>query len=891
MTEARPIQSNYSFSIDRERSWKRVIISIILLSVLLQGFSQLKVYDANRLNGETPNIDGVISEEVWQLTEWEGDFIQREPYENKPPSQNTAFKILYDDNNLYVAIRAFDSVPGKIEKRLTRRDHFEGDMVGISIDSYNDKLTGYSFIVNAAGVKNDETITNDDEYDETWDPVWYVKVSIDELGWVAEMKIPYTQLRFAKVKDHTWGLQVSRFLFRKEELSLWQPVPQDASGWVSMWGELQGINNIDPKKEVELVPYAMGKYTTDAREEGNPFATGQEWGYNAGLDGKVAVTNDLTLNFTVNPDFGQVEADPSEVNLSAFESFFEEKRPFFIEGNNIYNYQIIQNGGYRNDNLFYSRRIGRSPHYYPDLADGEYASVPEFTRILGAVKLSGKTSKGLSIGVLESVTNSEKAIIESNDERRTEIVEPITNYFNARLQQDFQKGKTIVGGMFTATNRFFSDSTLNFLPTAAYTGGLDFTNHWKDKDYYFRAKAVFSLVQGSREAITKMQESPQRYFQRPDAGHLSVDPNKESLFGNGGTLEGGKIGGGHWRFGGWLTWRTPGLDLNDMGFLRQSDVIQQVVWGGYRIWEPFSIFRSLNLNASQWSGWDFSGLNISTGYEFNINLQFKNYWSFGTGVNRQGSSINRHELRGGPSIMEPGSWGNWMFVNTDERKKLVFEVFMFNRWGDENYSRAFNIGTEISYRPLDFLQISLEPGYSSSREAIIYVETLDYNGQPRYIVSRIDQQMASADFRINISITPDLSIQYWGQPFVFSGDYSEYKRVLNNTSAEYRDQYHQFTENEIFYDKINNVYNIDENGNGQTDYSFSNPDFSFFEFRSNLVIRWEYIPGSTAYLVWSQGRTGNRSEGVFDMQDHVDRLSTITPRNIFLVKFSYRFSF
>lgn len=863
-----------------------------LLLILGTGaFAQDKQYEAQRLNNNPPDIDGVLDDAAWELVKWEGEFIQRDPYENEAPSQKTAFKVIYDNNNIYVAIRAFDDNPKEIERRLTRRDQFQGDFVGISFDSYNDNLTAYSFIVNAAGVKNDERITNDGDFDETWDPVWYVDVGLDEHGWVAEMKIPLSQLRFAKKDAHIWGLQVIRYLFRKEEYSLWQMIPKEASGWVSLYGELHGINSINPKKEVELIPYVMGKYVTDAREDGNPFATGQEWGYNAGLDGKVAISNDITLNFTVNPDFGQVEADPSEVNLTAYESFFQEKRPFFIEGSNIYNYQVIGSGGYRNDNLFYSRRIGRPPHYSPDLSDNEFALVPAQTRILGAMKLSGKTKNGLSIGILETVTNTEKAIIDDGGNRRKETVEPLTNYFNARLQQDYNEGNTIVGGMFTATNRFYSDSTLNFLPQEAYTGGFDFTNHWKDKSYYFKATTVFSLVKGSPESITEIQDAPQRYYQRPDAVHLNPDYSRTSLFGNGGTLEGGKVGGGHWRFGGWVTWRSPGLELNDMGFLRQADVIQQVVWGGYRIWEPFGIFRRLNINAAQWTGWDFSGMNLYRGGNLNINMQFKNYWSFATGINREGDNISRSTLRGGRAIMLPGRWGNWLNLSTDERKKLIFSLFMYNGWGDDGYSRSFDIGTEITYRPLDFLEISLEPAYFRSRQNVIFVDNVEYGNDSRNIVASIDKEMASADIRINISITPDLSIQYWGQPFVFSGNYSDFKRVLNQTANEYNSQFHHYGPDEISYDKPGNLYNVDEFANGEVDYTFENPDFSFFEFRSNLVVRWEYIPGSTAFLVWSQGRTGDQSVGEFDMIGNVNRLSGIVPRNVFLIKFSYRFSF
>ena len=850
---------------------------------------QTRNYTTKRIIGEAPVIDGIINEDVWDEVEWTGDFIQREPYEGEPPSQQTKFKILYDNANLYVAIRAFDTEPDKIERRLTRRDNWAGDWVGIGIDSYNDKLTGFTFSVTAAGVKADAIITNDTDDDETWNPVWYTSVSIDDQGWVAEMKIPYNQLRFADKEKHVWGLEVLRKLFRKDEESLWQPIPQDAAGWVSRWGTLDGIDNIQPKKEVEIIPYGMIKFESYEKEEGNPFSTGSDFGYNAGVDGKVAITNDLTLNFTVNPDFGQVEADPSEVNLSAFESFFEEKRPFFVEGSNIYNYPLTGGDGpFSRDNLFYSRRIGIQPHYDPDLMDDEYGDAPEFTTILGAVKLSGKTKNGLSIGVLESLTKEENITIDKNGVRRYEVIEPMTNYFNTRLQQDFDGGNTQIGGMVTATNRFINDSTLDFLPSSAYTSGLDFSKFWDDKSYYISAKATMSRVSGTTKAITEIQESPQHFFQRPDATHISVDTTITSITGSGGTIEGGKIGGGRWSFGGWSTWRSPGLELNDMGYMRFSDFINQIVWAGYRIWEPFSIFRSINFNAAGWTGWDFSGLHLYGGANINMRTQFINYWSFGTGVNRETFDINRHELRGGPSLRAPGSWNSFFFISTDDRKKLEFELSASGGWGDDNYSRSKDISFEIEYRPFDFLQLSVEPSYSISDSYMIYVVTIEHNNSNTYLVSSIDQEFVSMDFRIDIGITPDMSIQFWGQPFLFSGNYSDYRKVVDPMVTDVKNQYYTYSPNQLSFDSEENIYTVND---GNESYTFENPDFSFYEFRSNLVVRWEYIPGSTAYLVWSQGRTGDYPDGRFSLSDNIDRLTALKAHNVFLLKLSYRFSF
>jgi len=891
------VDGNKSFSVN-------INMHLLFLCLLILCFNKLsysdtiptRIYETKKLISSPPVIDGLLDDEIWNTLEWSGDFVQREPYEGEQPTQQTLFKIIYDDNNLYVAIKAQDTETDKIEKRLTRRDEFDGDWVGIVIDSYNDKLTAFAFIVNAAGVKNDGFISNEDNMDETWDPVWYVKTSMVESGWNAEMKIPYTQLRFADKEEYIWGLQVMRWIFRKEEFSAWQHVPMETSRWVSMFGELQGIKGIKPKKEVEIIPYVMGNTERFEEEEGNPYATGSKYGYSAGVDGKIAVTNNMTLNFTVNPDFGQVEADPSEVNLTAFETYFPEKRPFFIEGSNIYNFSLTDGDGpMSQDNLFYSRRIGRTPHHEPELIDDslqtEYSDQPEFTTILGAFKLSGKTQNGWSIGVMESLAAKEFAKIDAEGEERKEMVEPLTNYFNTRIQKDLKEGNTTIGGMVTATNRKIDSESIDFLHHSAYTGGLDFTNYWKEKSYYFQAIASFSHMVGNTKSITELQESSRRYYQRPDANHLTLDTTLTSLTGHGGTIGGGKIGAGHWRYVGWITWRSPGLELNDMGYLRQADVIQQVLWAQYRIWEPFSIFRSLNVNFNQWSGYDFSGTRVYLGGNVNFHMQFKNYWSFGSGINRDGAHISRSELRGGPALRFPGDWNNWVAISTDERKKLNFELFMFNNWGDENNSRFFDVGLEITYRPLNVLSLSIEPGYRQGRRDLQYVETIELDNDNRYIISTLNSEMFSADFRINFSLTPDLSIQYWGQPYIFAGNYSTFKRITNPMNDDYNNRFHIYEEGvEIFYDEENEIYEVDENQDGDIDYNFENPNFNFFEFRSNLVARWEYIPGSSIYFVWSQGRTGDNSMGEFDFVEDMENLFSIVPHNVFLIKFSYRFS-
>ena len=850
-----------------------------------------RTFITKMIDAEPPLIDGYLDDNAWEAVEWQGEFIQLEPFEGATPSQPTWFKVLFDDNHIYVAIRADDDDHDKIVRRVTRRDSFDGDWVAIAFDSYMDKRTAFSFGVSAAGVKNDMIYTNDDHVDVSWDPVWYVKTAITGEGWTAEMKIPLTQIRFSRKKEYLWGMQVSRYLYRLEEFSAWQHIPRESSRWVSLFGELNGISNISPKKEIELIPYLVGSTEKYEAEEGNPFAPGKGSSISGGLDGKIAITNDLTLNFTANPDFGQVEADPSEVNLTAFETFFPEKRPFFIEGSNIYSFPVTTgSGNLARDNLFYSRRIGRQPRHFPETVPGEYADLPEFTRILGAFKLSGKTRNGWSIGIMDAVTAETNATIDNKGVQRDELLEPLTNFFNTRLQKDINGGRTLAGGMFTATNRFFNADSVDFIHNSAYTGGLDFTHYWSDRSYFMSAGSIFSQVSGSAASIATLQRAPQRYFQRPDALHLGVDSTRTSLTGNGGTISGGKIGGGRWRYEGALTWRTPGLELNDMGYLRQADVIQQNAWVGYRIWEPFSIFREMNLGFDQSAAWDFSGTRNTFGLGTSFNAKFRNYWSFATSLSRYLTNNQRVELRGGPALRFPGDWNHSISAGSDERKKLIVRFSMFNNWGDISHSRFFNVRFTLGYRPYEALSFSVEPQYQRQRRDLQYVQTLEYNTEPRYILSTLNAGIFSSDIRVNFSLTPDLSLQYWGQPYIFAGSYSSFKRVTEPMAARYADRLHIFTPDEISFNPESGIYEVDENTDGNPDYSFRRPDFNFFEFRSNFVLRWEYVPGSTLFAVWSQGRAGRSPEGAFHFQDDLETLYSITPHNIFLIKVSYRIS-
>jgi hypothetical protein len=885
-------------TITRELLMKRsLLLPIFLLFVsaafAVQSSKEKKIYVAKPVNPHPPIIDGRLDDAVWEKVEWSGDFIQREPDDGAAPLHQTAFKILYDDKNLYVGIRAYDNEPGKIVRRVTRRDQFDGDWVEINIDSYFDHRTGFSFTVNAAGVKGDEAISNDGEnWDANWNPVWFAEVAVDNEGWCAEMRIPFSQLRFGEKEEHVWGIQVQRRIFRKQERSVWQYIPQNTPGWVSFFGELHGLKGIHAPRRVELLPYSVSSLRRFEKEAGNPFATGQSTKLSGGLDAKLGVTSELTMDATVNPDFGQVEADPSEVNLTAFETFFEEKRPFFIEGNSILDYRLAGGDGpFSNDRLFYSRRIGRAPHHDPDLNDGEYAKAPENTSIAAAVKLTGKTKGGISIGLLEALTDEEEAEIDFNGQRRQEIVEPRTNYFVGRAQKDFNQGTSAIGGMVTATHRELADARLNFLNRAAYSGGIDFRHQWHKRTYYIEALSVFSHIRGDKQAIYEAQTASRRYYQRPDADYLELDPNRTSLSGHGGNISIGRGGNSRLRLNFSTTWRSPGLELNDLGFIRQADRIMQTAWAGYRLTNPFAIFNRLNINLNQWWGWNFGGEAVFKGGNLNGGGQFKNYWFFWMGLGREGEDLATTALRGGPALRLPGQWNQWAELFTDERKALQFGIFGFNSWKDEGDTRFHEIGFRVTYRPFNALSLRINPFYNINKEDLQYVDTPvdSVTGENRYIFGRIDQKTLGITFRFDYSLTPNLSIQFYGQPFVSAGEYKQFKRITSPRAERYQDRFHTFS-GEIQYNAKDGNFAVDENLDGLRNYSFANPNFNFRQFRSNLVIRWEYNPGSTLFLVWSQGRTGVESNGEFSFNNDLKELFKVFPDNVFLVKLNRWFS-
>jgi hypothetical protein len=770
--------------------------------------------------------------------------------------------------------------------------------VEINIDSYHDQRTGFSFTLSVSGVRSDEFISeNGNRWDPSWNPIWFAKTHVDDKGWTGEVKIPLSQLRYSKEPDKVWGFQVTRRLFRKEERSTWQYIPQNAGVWVSGFGELHGLKDIPFHRQVEIAPYVVAQADKYKKEDGNPFAKGFDKKLAAGLDGKVAVTNDLILDFTINPDFGQVEADPSQVRIDGFQNFFEERRPFFIESRNIFDYPLTSSaagGDYDADLLFYSRRIGSSPHGYPNITGSEYVKMPLNTSILGATKFSGKTKNGISIGILESVTEREMATVDNNGQKRRELVEPLTNYFVARAQKDFNGANTVFGVIFTGVNR--EKGLSDFLHRNAYSGGLDFLHYWKNRAYYIRGNVIFSHVNGTKEAIYRTQTSFEHLFQRPNAKEFDVDDSRTGLTGMGGTFKIGKSGGKSGKngeilkFESGVTLRSPELELNDIGFMLTANEINHWSWAGLQWQRSVSIFRNARINYNHWTRWDFGGQFLFSAFNFNAHGTFKNNWQAGMGTTWNPYDISNNALRGGSSLRRPAGMGQFAYVRTDFRKKVYANLNTNFFWGFDNTIKGNNLTLTLVIQPTNALNINLSASYADNwRRQDQFVRNINYNNAIKTIVSEVKQKTLRFVGRLNYSITPDLTLQYYGQPFITRPRYNNFGYVSNPLAKKYDDRFHVYSPNEISIS--NGTYFIDETGDGNADYSFDKPDFNFVQFRSNLVVRWEYRAGSELYLVWSQGNTPD-AFGDLDTpltQSLFDNAFADQARNIFLIKWTYRF--
>lgn len=840
------------------------------------------ILHAVRIRGGEIEIDGRAAEAPWLEAQVASEFIQFEPNEGQAATERTEARVLYGNEALYVAIRAYDSDAAAIVGQLTRRDQESySDMVGVVVDSYFDRRTAFQFAVNPVGVKHDIYHFNDTQEDSGWDAVWEVATTRDDDGWTAEFRIPYSQLRFRDAPEQTWGINFYRKTARRDELDLWAPIMQADAGVVSRFGELRGLRDLKALRRMEILPYSVARLARAPGDEADPFYRENDAFGTVGTDVKVGVTSNLTLDMTINPDFGQVESDPAQVNLTAFETFLPERRPFFLEGSGIFRFGIaLGDGDGASESLFYSRRIGRAPQGSADAEDGYTDSDPQ-TTILGAWKLSGKTAGGWSVGALHALTSEESArVAPSVGDQHDQAIEPLTNYGLLRLQRDFREGRSAVGVIVTSVNRDRRVAESLGLRNAAYTGGMDFRHRFGGDDYEVSGYLLGSAVRGSPDAIATTQRSAVRYYQRPDADHVAYDPTRTDLSGASAFFSFGKIGGKHWRFSTGLHTRTPGFEVNDLGYQRDADSFVNWAWVQYQQSTPQGPFRRWNVNLNAFTArnydWDRAGL----GGNVNGWFQLQNFWSGYGGLNQELSSFSGRTLRGGPLFLREGSTNFWAGFGSDSREAVQFNL---NGWGNvRGESDSWNLGLSpnLRFRPSGRATFNIGSSLNWNNDDYQWVGAFS-GSRTDYVFARLDQTTVGLRFRADYAFTPTLSLQVYAEPFVSAGSYGEFKRVADPVADRYRDRFQGLAAR----DADGRVL-ADVDGDG-TEESFGRPDFNFKQFRSNTVLRWEYRPGSALFLVWSQGRNHFVEDGAFDFGGDVRDLFGAAPEDVFMVKLSY----
>jgi len=845
---------------------------------------------------ETIKMDGVLTEKVWQEKGY-SDFTQSDPHDGEKPTEKTTVWVAYDKEALYVAARLYDSEPEKIIRRLGRRDDFlDSDWFIFAVDPYYDRRSGFQFAVNPVGSIVDWTLFNDEWRDTTWDGVWEWKVRIDEQGWIVEIRIPFNQLRFTKKDEYVWGVNFRRIIKRKNERVTFVWVPKEDSGYVSRFADLVGIKDIHPGRHIEFLPYSVGQAQFCPSEPGNPFETGKHYLGNAGFDLKVGLKSNLTLDTTVNPDFGQVEVDPAVINLSAYETYYREKRPFFIEGSNIFN--AFGRGGATNNiqiswsppRLFYSRRIGRVPQGYVSM-DG-YVNFPDRTTILGAFKLTGKMN-GLNVSFINALTAREYAEIDFEGQRFHEEVEPFSYYGILRALKEFNDGAQGFGFLATSVIRDLRTENLqDILNKKAFSLAIDgWTFLDKDRVWVLTGWLGGTLVQGNQTAILNLQKSSLHYFQRPDATHVELDEEATSLRGWSGRLMLNKQKGRSF-FNIALGAVSPGFDCSDVGFqFGGFDVINGHVIAGYRWPHPGKVFRRLEVIGGPFRNYDFGGNKTWDGALLDFNGEFLNYWGFDLMFAYNPETVSNDHTRGGPLALIPYGYQINFSIFSDSRKPVVLELWTSTyQRPDAGYN--WNAEIYLRWKPRSNISLSFGPGLYYKHSDIQWVTRVDdplmeATYGTRYVFGHLYQRMLFSEIRLNWTFTPKLSLQLYLQPFLAVGKYDEFKELARPKSFNYS----IYGEGQSTVSYADEIYTVDPDGPGPASkFSFYNPDFNFKSLRGTIVLRWEYLPGSVLYFVWTQNRADYANPGDLNLSRDLGDLLTAPGDNIFLIKVSYRWN-
>ena len=852
-------------------------------------------------------LDGKLDEAAWAAASPITQFTQFNPDEGQAPTQRTEVRILYDDDALYIGATMYDTAgPKGISTRLVRRDNdFDSDFFQVVIDGYHDHLSRALFTVNPSGSKQDQIGIGASCCDSGWDPVWQVESRINADGWVAEIRIPFSQLRYASDSVQTWGLQLRRWIQRRQEEDDWSFWKRSESGGPQRFGHLEGLRIAHTGRHLELLPYVASVARAIEADRKDPFNHGVKPSARVGADVKYLLTSNLTLDATINPDFGQVEVDPAVVNLSAFETSFDEKRPFFVEGSGVFEFGGLNCYFCNNTSshsAFYSRRIGRAPTGAPlAYAAGKYVKLPDASTILGAAKVSGRTSNGFTLGLLDAVTNRETADLRMADgSSSSQVVEPLTNFFVGRVKKDFRRGNLVVGAIATSVARQMDSVFASRLTSHAEFYGGDLRYTWSNQAYSFVANTGLSTVEGDSSVILAKQRSSARYFQRPDRGagssgflsnHLDIAATQ--MIGAAGYARVAKESGS-WLWESAVDVRTPGFENNDLAYLTQSDY----VWYNanvFRRWlKPTRWYQNVNMLVGGQQQSNFEGDLTDRQAQAYLSTITPQFWNISTFYIWHPALLDDRLLRGGPVVQRPGFDFYSLNVNTDSRKRLVFST-------NAGYSRntgggsGLNLSTTANYRPTSNVVVSFGPSWNASTSLLQYLTTYrdatasNFYGS-RYVLSGLQQKQVAFDTRLNVTLSPRMTLELYAQPFFASGHYDKFKEFVAPRQGVYNTYGGNAGTVTTQRDSAGAItrYTIDPDGAGAAvPFSFANPDFTQQSLRGNAVFRWEYHPGSVLYFAWTHSRFRQDGQGVLDFSHERDALYAAHPDNVFLVKASW----
>ena len=869
-----------------------LILTLPLSSVLLPSPGHAQTDDtgatakqatAVRVGENAIQFDGQLDEEVWSTAPPVTDFVQKEPLEGAAPTDRMDVRFAFDDEALYVGARMYSQSREAIQAPLSRRDDVrQAEYVLVSFDTFLDRRTAYTFGVTASGVRLDHFHPADDENqrDREFDPVWEARAQIGETGWTAEFWIPFSQLRFNNRPDQVWGLNIRRWIPSRNEEVYWVLIPRTVQGWASRFGQLTGIRNVPPTRRIELLPYVgSDSRVTDDRNAASPFDDGVNLTGRVGVDFKMGFGPNLTLDATVNPDFGQVEADPAEVNLTAFETFFDERRPFFVEGARLL-------GSRRDRNFYYSRRIGAPP---TTLVQGDFVDYPRDSTIVVAAKLTGRLSSGTSLGFLGAVTGAEVArTAEENTPAATRRIRvgPSALWGVARIEQEFGPATSTASVMLTAVHRNMTseDPLAARLVRNAFTASGDSLLRFRGGEYELRLHGGVTYADGEPEAISQLQRSPVRYFQRPDVDYVTVDPTRRRLVGGKGTVEFERTSGRHWLWSTRVDMESPEFETNDIGRLRLADGIQWFNNLRYRETEPGTLLRAYSIGGGTRAEWNYGGDRQINGYRLDGSVTWLNFWRTNVSLNVDGRTQDLGLTRGGPSMQQPRRWevDARLSNSSAERTRWTADV-SYGR--DEDGGLQFDVEAEISVRPQPRWELSVNPSYTRELFTQQYVAELDRDGPDtfgrRYVFSHIDRSTLVMQTRLNYTFKPDLTLDVYAEPFAASGHFFSHGELAVPRTREIRRYGTEGTTVEELEDGTLRVTDGDEM------FDLANRDFNALSFRSDVVLRWEWRPGRTLFLVWQQDRFEQQT--INSRVNAGDLFGSLTSPgiNFFLVKASF----